>query len=164
MKKLSNPYVFIGVLLLTVIVSGLMCNITTANTNNTNSIMVANGSTVVSGDLLIDTQNMKKVPLFAEPGNILRPIKNRDFSTAYMSLITGAAPKDVIKNNSYITANGRISSKLDGPAKVNIDENGKVSLNAPKSMIWGYKLPYTVAVKNGDSINLVQNNKTIKTL
>ena len=55
MKKLSNPYVFIGVLLLTVIVSGLMCNITTANTNNTNSIMVANGSTVVSGDLLIDT-------------------------------------------------------------------------------------------------------------
>ena len=164
MKKLSNPYVFIGVLLLTVIVSGLMCNITTANTNNTNSIMVANGSTVVSGDLLIDTQNMKKVPLFAEPGNILRPIKNRDFFTAYMSLITGAAPKDVIKNNSYITANGRISSKLDGPAKVNIDENGKVSLNAPKSMIWGYKLPYTVAVKNGDSINLVQNNKTIKTL
>lgn len=165
MTKLTNPYLFIGILLLTVIASGFMCNLVTANANNdTESVMFANGSTAVAGDLLIDTPNMRKVPLAANPMNLLRPLKNRDISTVYTSLVTGAAPKDIIKNNTYITADGHISSKLNGPAKIEYDSEGKISVKAPNSMVWGYKLPYTVAVKSGDSINLVQNNKTIKTV
>lgn len=164
MVKLSNPYLFIGVLFLAVLTSGLMCNLATANAHDNSSVKFTNGSTVVSGDLLIDTQNMKKVPLFANPTNILRPLKNRDISTLYTSIVTGAAPKDIIKNNSYITADGKVSSQLDGPATVNIDNDGKISLKAPQSMIWGYKLPYTVAVKSDDSIKLVEKNKTVKTL
>lgn len=164
MVKLSNPYLLIGILLLTVIASGLLCNIVTADVNDTSSIMFENGTTVVSGDLLINRETMRKEPLTAFPNNILRPLKNRDFTTVYISLITGSAPKDVIKNNSYITADGHISSKLEGPGTVIMDSNGKISVQPAKSMVWGYKLPYTVAVKDGDSIRLVENNTTVKTV
>ncbi|OED30647.1 hypothetical protein [Methanosphaera sp. WGK6] len=164
MVKYDNPYLFIGILILAVIASGLMCNIITANTHDTSSIMAENGTTVVSGDLLINTGTMRKVPLASNPENILRPLKNRDITTVLLSLMTGSAPKDVIKNNSYITANGHISSKLEGPGKIIMDDEGKILVKPADSMIWGYKLPYTVAIKSGDSISLVQNNTTIKTL
>lgn len=71
---------------------------------------------------------------------------------------------DIIKNNSYITADGHISSQLDGPATVKIDENNKVSIIAPTSMIWGHKLPYITATKNGENLELKNKNKTYKTI
>ncbi len=129
-----------------------------------NPIGYENGSTVVSGDALIDQATVQKVPIASNPMNILRPIKNRDISTVFFSIVTAAAPNDVIKNNSYITADGHISSKLDGPAVVEFDENNKVSVKPATSMVWGHKLPYTKAVKAGDEIKLVKNNKTVKTV
>ncbi len=78
--------------------------------------------------------------------------------------MTAAAPNDIIKNNTYITADGHISSKLNDPGKVVFDSDDKISIVAPTSMVWGHKLPYTIAVKDNDSIKLVQNNTTIKTI
>lgn len=164
MAKLTNPYLFIGILILTVIASGLMCNTFTAHVDDSNSIMATNGSTVVAGDYLINRETIRKVPLASNPENMLRPIKNRDIETVATSLLTGAAPRDVVRNNSYIIADGHISSNLQGPGKVIIDSDGKISVLAPTTMIWGYKIPYTTAVKSGDSIKLVQNNTTIKTV
>ena len=100
-----------------------------------NPIGYENGSTVVSGDALIDQATVQKVPIASNPMNILRPIKNRDISTVFFSIVTAAAPNDVIKNNSYITADGHISSKLDGPAVVEFDENNKVSVKPATSMV-----------------------------
>ncbi|MCD7781527.1 MAG: hypothetical protein LUG89_02355 [Methanosphaera sp.] len=164
--KLSNPYLFIGVLVITVIASGLLCNIVTADisTSDTSSINAVNGSTVVSGDLLIDKTTIRKIPLTSDPTNILREIKNLDIVSVYTSIVTGATPMDVVKNNTYITADGHVSSQLEGPGKVIIDSDGKIEIKTPTTMVWGYKLPYTYAVKNGDSIDLVTNNTTVKTV
>ena len=163
MVKLNSPYLFIGVLLIAVIVSGFMAS-TFAVNNNQNTLMFTNGSTIQSGDTLLDPINMQKVPLAADINNILRPIKNEQIMTTYLSLITGTAPKDIIKDDQYINANGEISNKLIGPGTVIIDKDNKVSVKQANQMVWGYKIPYIVAFKDGDSVILKANNQTIKTL
>lgn len=164
MAKLSNPYLLIGILFLTVIASGALCHAYTGSVNGTDSINAANGSTVVSGDLIIDTATMRKEPIASNPWNIVRPLIHGNIMTAFTSIVTGAAPKDVIKNNTYITADGHISSKLDGIAKIEMDKNGKISVNKTDRMVWGYKYPETYAVKSGDSINLIKNSEVINTV
>ncbi len=166
MPRLSNPYLFIGILILTVVASGALCNLVTADmtTADHSSVNAVNGTTVVSGDLLIDQSTMRKVPLAADPENIMRPVKNMDIRSIAMDIVTCAAPRDVIRNNTYITADGHISSQLEGPGVVDVDDNGQLAVLAPNELIYGYKLPYTIAVKNGDAIDLVQNNTTIKTV
>ena len=164
MARLTNPYILIGVLFLTVVASGLLCNEYTSAYNATESINATNGSTVIPGDLLIDTATIRKEPLASNPMNIARPIIRENVVTVLTSLFSGAAPKDVIKNNTYITADGHISSKLDGIGKVVMDENGKIRVQKTDEIVWGYKLTDTIAVKSGDSINFVRQNNTIKTI
>ncbi len=164
MAKLTNPYLLIGILFLTVLASGVMCNAFTSGANTTESINAINGSTVIAGDLLIDTTNIPKEPLAANPINIARPLIHGNFMTVLSSLMTGCAPVDVIKNNTYITADGHISSKLDGIAKVNMDEKGKISVNKTDEIVWAYKKGYVYAQKSGDSINFICQNKTIQTI
>lgn len=164
MAKLTNPYLLIGLLIITVLASGVLCHAYTGADNDTNSIAVTNGSTVISGDLLIDTANIRKEPLASNPMNILRSIKNADVVSVVRSILTGTSPKDVIKDDKYITPSGHISSDINGMGTVVFDDNGKLYVNKTERMVWGYKLPDTIAVKSGDSINLVRNNKTIKTV
>lgn len=164
MAKLSNPYLLIGVLLITVLASGAMCNVFTGSEHVTDVIQGGNGSTVVAGDLLIDNANIRKEPLFSNPTNLLRPLQKGDVLTLVTSVITTAAPKDIIKNETYITADGHISDELEGIGKVDIDENGEISVEKTDEILWAYKLSDTYAVKSGESINLVKDNQTIKTL
>jgi hypothetical protein len=164
MAKLTNPYLLIGILFLTVLASGYMCHAITGNINGSESINAQNGTTVVSGDLLIDNANIRKEPLMSNPLNLARPILRKDILTVATSLITGAAPKDVIKNNTYITADGHISSQMDGIGKVIIDDKGKVQVEKTEELVYAYKKSDVYAVKSGDNINLVRNNETIKTL
>ncbi|RAP44760.1 MAG: hypothetical protein BZ135_07725 [Methanosphaera sp. rholeuAM6] len=107
---------------------------------------------------------MRKEPLASNPMNILRPLINGNYMTLVTSVLTGAAPKDVIKKSNYITSDGHISSQLNGIGKVNMDSNGKIEVEETDELLWGYKLSDTYAVKSGDSVNLVRDNKTIKTV
>lgn len=163
MVKLNSPYIFIGLLLITVLISGVMASSYTTNNNQT-TLMFHNGSTVQSGDTLLDPANMQKVPLAADISNIIRPLTKYQILTTYLSLITGTAPKDIIKDSTYIEGNGEISDDLKGPGTVIIDKDNRVSVKPADQMVWGYKIPYILAFKDGNSIILKANNQTIKTL
>ncbi|WP_292473005.1 hypothetical protein [Methanosphaera sp.] len=164
MAKLTNPYLLIGILFLTVVASGIMCNEFTGAANATNSINAVNGSTVIPGDLLIDGSTIRKEPIASNPLNIARPLIHGNLVSVFSSIASGAAPKDVINNNSYITADGHISSKMDGIGKVVMDEKGKIKVEKTDEVVWAYKKADTYAFKSGDSINFVRQNKTIKTI
>lgn len=164
MAKLTSPYLLIGILLITVLASGFLCHAYTGSLNATESINAVNGTTVVSGDLVIDNSNIRKEPLASNPQNIIRPLKNGNVLTLVTSVLTGAAPKDVLKSDAYVTSDGHISSQLNGIGKVNMDSNGKIEVEETDELVWGYKLSDTYAVKSGESINLVRDNKTIKTV
>ena len=164
MAKLTSPYLLIGILFLTVLASGALCNAYTGSFNGSESINAVNGSTVVAGDLVVDNAALRKEPLASNPLNIIRPLVQGNVLTVFTSLISCAAPKDVISKNTYIGSDGRISSKMDGIGKVIMDKNGKIRVEKTEQMVWGYKLSDTYAVKSGDSINLVRNNEVIKTV
>jgi hypothetical protein len=164
MAKLSNPYLLIGVLIITVLASGVMCHNFTSSVKVTDAVYGGNGSTVIAGDLLVDNANIRKEPVIANPSNLIRPLTHGDIITFATSIFSGAAPKDIIKNESYIQNDGHISDELEGIGKVEIDENGLISVEKADEIIWAYKYSDVYAVKSGDSINLVKNNETIKTL
>lgn len=161
----DNPYLLIGILILAVLASGIMCAQHASSTDLTSSqITFKNGSTVVSGDQLVNVQEIQKIPIFSAPQNIIRPIMNLDAMSIFTALTTGTVPKDVIKDNKFVTRDGKVSEDLNGPGYVVTDEEGKMSVKESDRIVWGYKLPYTIAVKEGDSIKVIQNNETIKTL
>lgn len=164
MAKLSNPYLLIGVLLITVLASGVMCNMFTSSVPVKDAVYGGNGSTVVAGDLLVDNSNIRKEPLAANPSNVFGPLQRGDVLTFATSIITGAAPKDVIKDEKYITADGHISDKINGIGKVTVDEKGEVSVEKTDEIVWAHKYSDTIAVKSGDSIDFKRNNETVKTV
>lgn len=164
MAKLTNPYLLIGLLLITVLASGVLCNAYTGSLNATESINAVNGTTIIPGDLVIDNSNIRKEPLASNPSNILRPIINGDVMTVVSSVLTASAPKDVINDNTYITGDGHVSDEMKGIGKVIMDDTGKIRIEETDELVYAYKLSDTYAVKSGDSINLVRNNKTIKTV
>lgn len=161
----SNPYLLIGILVVCVIASGFMCSqYATATDLTSKQIQAINGSTVVSGDDIIDVNQMQKIPLTAQPENIIRPLLSLDVANIFTMLTTGTAPKDVIGNSTFITGDGKASDKLQGPGFITVNENGKISINEGDHIVWGYKLPYTIAVKEGDSIKFIENGTEKNTI
>ncbi len=161
----TNPYLLIGILILLALASGVMCSQHASSTDITTAqLMNKNGSTVVNGDQVINVAEMQKVPIFSAPQNLIRPLLSGDVMTVYTALTTGTIPKDVINNSKFMTNDGKISNDLKGPGYIVTDKNGKISIKQADSIVWGYKLPYTYAVKEGDSIKVIENNKTVKTL
>lgn len=165
MVKINSPYVFIGVLVLAILASSIMCaQYYDAADISSGQISFKNGSTVKAGDKIIDVPTMQKVPVIAQPQNIIRPITTLDVQSLFTIFTTGMAPKDVIKNDTYITRDGSVSDQVSDLGVVVEDENGKISINKTDRMVWGYKLSKTYAVKDGESINLVENNTTTKSM
>ena len=164
MAKLTSPYLLIGVLLITVLASGVLCHAITSSTPVNDAVLVENGSTVVKGDVLVDNANIRKEPIASNPLNILRPLGRGDVVTFATSIITGAAPKNVIKNEKYITSDGHISDELDGIGKAIVDEKGEITVEKTNEILWAHKYSDTVAVKDGENIKLVKNNETINTV
>ncbi|MBE6489012.1 MAG: hypothetical protein E7Z86_09905 [Methanosphaera stadtmanae] len=165
MADRSNPYLLIGMLVICVIASGVMCSqYSTATDLTMKQIQSINGSTVVSGDDVVDLSQIQKIPIAAQPGNIIRPLLSLDLATIFTTFTTGTAPKDVIGNGTFVTNDGKVSDKLKGPGFVSVDKNGKLSIVDSDHMVWGQKLPYTVAVKEGDSVKFVENGTTTKTI
>ena len=118
MVKLNSPYIFIGLLLITVLISGVMAS-SYATNNNQTTLMFHNGSTIQSGDTLLDPANMQKVPLAADISNIIRPLTKYQILTTYLSLITGTAPKDII---NYINNQKDVSIFIGGNGQSKITE------------------------------------------
>ena len=80
MAKLSNPYLLIGVLIISVLASGALCNAYTGSINATESINAVNGTTVVSGDLLIDNSNIKLLKSQEFLDKLKENVKKTDYS------------------------------------------------------------------------------------
>ena len=161
----TNPYLLIGILVLLALASGVMCAQHATSTDLTTAqLQGKNGTTVVPGDEVVNVPEMQKVPIFSAPQNIIRPLISGDIMSVFTALTTGTIPKDVIKDNKYLTFDGKVSNDLTGPGYISMDKDGKISVKSADTIVWGYKLPYTYAVKEGDSIKVVQNNSTIKTL
>lgn len=120
------------------------------------------GETVTNGTDVVDNNKIRKAPIVYHPEYLLEYAKNLQLWEIYSSLTSGAAPTP-IKNvtGSGISDNG-VAYGIDGPGMVTVQNNQLVVTN-PK-FVWGYKVPYEVAVKTGSGVDIKQGNTTIKSV
>jgi hypothetical protein len=120
------------------------------------------GDTVSNGTDVVDNNKIRKVPLVYHPEYLVEYAKKLQFWEIYASLTTGAAPTP-IKNitGSGISSNG-LADGIKGPGMLTV-QDGKLIVTNP-TFVWGYKVPYTIAVKTDNGIDIKQGNKTIKSV
>ena len=121
------------------------------------------GDTVYSGDNVVSGSKIRKVPVIYHPEYLIEDLKSNQFSDFYTAIITGSVETPI----SQITS-GKISRTgkavdFDGPGMVTVSGN-KLVVNPPETFVWGFKTPYTTAVKTANGINIVTQNKTVKTV
>lgn len=128
-----------------------------------NLLKVENGSTVYSGDTIIDENNINRYPVAINVQYLVDRIVNLDLLGAAYSFASGTVPmptEDVVKGN--VTDTGSVSN-FDGPGYVAI-ENNSIVVHSPDDFVWGYNEPYTQAVKTDDGVDIVNNltGETVK--
>ncbi len=121
------------------------------------------GDTVLSGDHVVDSSKIRKVPLLYHPEYLVEDIKNYEFYDLFAALTTGAVQTPITKitDNSisrYGNANG-----FDGPG-ILVVSGEKLVVESPGPFVWGIKTPYTYAVKTKNGLEIKTNDKTVKTV
>lgn len=120
------------------------------------------GATVTNGTDVVDNNKIRKAPLLYHPEYLVEYAKEFQIWEIFTSLTTGAAPTP-IKNatGSGISDNG-IAEGFKGPGMLTKEGNLLV-VEAP-TFVWGYEVPYTVAVKTNNGVDIKQGNQTIKSI
>ncbi len=121
------------------------------------------GDTVYSGDNVVSSSKIRKVPVIYHPEYLIEDLKSNQYNDFFTAIITGSVETPI----SQITS-GKISRTgkavdFDGPGMVIVSGN-KLVVNPPETFVWGFKTPYTTAVKTANGINIVTQNKTVKTV
>ena len=120
------------------------------------------GSTVLNDTDVIEDSNIRRYPTVTNLGYVLEGITQINLIGVFLSLSTGTVNVPI----SQLVGEGISDSgiaNVDGPGKLVI-ENKKISVKSPKNFLWGISVPYTYAVKTETGINIVENNKTTKTV
>ena len=120
------------------------------------------GDTVKNGTSVVDSNKIRKAPLVYHPEYLIAYAKKLQLWEIFSSIATGAAPTP-IKNitGSGINDNG-VAYGIKGPGMVTV-QDGKLIVTNP-SFVWGYKVPYTIAVKTDSGVDIKQGNTTIKSV
>lgn len=121
------------------------------------------GDTVVSGQHVVDSSKLRKVPVIYHPEYLIEDLKNNEFTDFYTAITTGSVetPINAVTSGS-ITRYGNARG-FNGPGMISTN-GSKLVVNAPDTFVWAFKTPYTYAVKTEKGIDIVTNNKTVKSV
>lgn len=120
------------------------------------------GDTVTNGTAVVDGNKIRKTPIIYHPEYIIDYAKNLKFWEIYSSLISGAAPTPIKNVTGDGISDTGIAEGINGPGMITVQDN-KLTVTNP-SFVWGYKTPYTVAVKTDSGVDIKQGNTTIKSV
>jgi hypothetical protein len=121
------------------------------------------GDTVYNGDLVVSSSKVRKVPLIYHPEYLIEDLKDSQYTDFITAIATGSVqtPIDAITGGN-ISRSG-YATGFNGPGMIVIN-NGKLDVTPPETFVWGFKTPYTTAVKTANGINIVVQNKTIQSV
>ncbi len=121
------------------------------------------GDTVYSGENVVSSSKIRKVPLIYHPEYLIEDLKSNQFNDFFTAIITGSVETPITQITSgNISRNGNAVG-FNGPGMVTVNGN-KLVVNPPGTFVWGIKTPYTTAVKTANGINIVTQNKTVKSV
>lgn len=121
------------------------------------------GTTVFAGEDVIDDSKINKYPIVTNIDYLYDRFKTLDFLGAFTAITTGAVPLPISELSAGGISDAGIAKGFSGPG-VLTEENNKLIVKGPDNFVWGYKVPYTKAVRTEDGINIVEENKTVKTI
>ena len=121
------------------------------------------GKTVFAGEDVIEDSKINKFPLATNIDYLADKLKALDFLGAFIAISTGAVPLPVSEFSAGGISDTGIAKGFSGPG-VLTEENNKLLVKGPNTFVWGYKFPYTKAVKTENGINIVEGNETVKTI
>jgi hypothetical protein len=121
------------------------------------------GDTVYNGDLVVSSSKIRKVPLIYHPEYLIDDIKDSQYNDFFTAITTGSVetPINAITGGN-ISRNG-YAVGFNGPGMV-VVSNGKLDVTPPGTFVWGFKTPYTTAIKTAKGINIETQNKTVKNI
>lgn len=121
------------------------------------------GSTILNGDDVIEDSNIRRYPTITNLDYLFGDVKRIDILGLFLSISTGTVNVPISELTKEGVSDSGIATGFDGPGMLVI-EDGLISVKTPKNFLWGDSIPYTYAVKTGDGLSIVENNKTIKTI
>ena len=124
---------------------------------------VSVGDTVLSGQQVVDSSKIRKVPVLNHPEYLIEDLKSNQFSDFFMAITTGSVQTPITQITSGNISRYGNAIGFSGPGMV-ITNGTKLVVNAPGTFVWGFKTPYTVAVKTDKGIDIKTQNKTVKTV
>jgi hypothetical protein len=131
--------------------------------NPTEIAAIPIGDTVMNGTDVVDENKIRKSPILYHPEYIMYYVEEGQYFEIFTSLTTGTATNPLNEiTDSSISTNGTAKG-FKGPGVLRVEGN-KLVINPPNTFVWGYKIPYTVAVKTSTGIDIKQANKTIKSV
>lgn len=121
------------------------------------------GDTVVSGQNVVNNDKIRKVPVIYHPEYLVDDLKNQEYGDFYTAITTGSVETPINKITSGEISNTGVVKGFSGPGMVTVSGD-KLVVNAPGTFVWGFKTPYTVAVKTAQGLDIKVQNKTVKSV
>jgi hypothetical protein len=141
--------------------SSLATNIPAQNPAEFSAVNI--GDTVVSGQNVINSNQIRKVPVLYHPEYLVEDLKNQEYSDFYTALTTGSVETPITKITAGNISNTGYAKGFNGPGMVSVN-GSKLVVNPPGTFVWGYKTPYTVAIKTANGLDIKVQNKTVKSV
>lgn len=120
------------------------------------------GETVTNGTVVVDSNKVRKVPIIYHPEYLVEYAKKLQIWEIYSSLISGATPVPIKNITGGGISDTGIAEDIEGPGMLAV-QNGKLTVTNP-SIVWGFKEPYTVAVKTKAGVDIKQGDKIIRSV
>lgn len=120
------------------------------------------GDTVTNGTHVVDDNKIRKSPVIYHPEYLVEYAKKLQIWEIYSSLVTGAAPTPIKNITGTGISDTGTAQGIKGPGMLTTQGNQLIVTNP--SFIWASKLPYTVAVKTKDGIDIKQGDKILKSI
>jgi hypothetical protein len=121
------------------------------------------GDTVYNGDLVVSSSKIRKVPLIYHPEYLIDDLKDNQYNDFFTAITTGSVETPINEITGGNISRSGYAAGFNGPGMVVVTD-GKLDVTPPGTFVWGFKTPYTSAVKTANGINIVTQNKTVKNI
>lgn len=119
------------------------------------------GDTVLPGTDVIDDNEIRKVPILFYPHYIWQQWTDGRYYEFMIGIMTGMIPMPLAELTDQSISHKGVSQGYTGPGMLTL-AGDKLIVKPPDTFIWGFKTPYTIAVKKEDGIEIRENNRTVK--
>jgi hypothetical protein len=121
------------------------------------------GDTVYNGNLVVSSSKIRKVPLIYHPEYLIEDLKDSQYNDFFTAITTGSVETPINAITGGNISRSGYAMGFNGPGMV-VVTGGKLEVTPPGTFVWGFKTPYTSAVKTAKGINIVTQNKTVKSV